>query len=108
MTIYFCCCQFPYVFDIVLLIVIYVLQVHIFSLYDISFLTEPCTSANSLITWLMLTDHIIFSVVMDFLFETDSVSSFRKWCKIVTNEVIINRVTQQFRAVILRYNQLRL
>lgn len=50
MTIYFCCCQFPYVFDIVLLIVIYVLQVHIFSLYDISFLTEPCTSANSLIT----------------------------------------------------------
>lgn len=56
----------------------------------------------------MLTDHIIFSVVVDFFFETDSMSSFRKWCKIVTNEVIINRVTQQFRAVILRYNQLRL
>lgn len=95
-------------FDIVLLIVLYVLQVHIFSLNDIIFLTEPCIFVNSLIIWLMLTDHIIFSVVVDFFFETDSMSSFRKWCKIVTNEVIINRVTQQFRAVILRYNQLRL
>ena len=36
-------------FDIVLLIVLYVLQIHIFSLNDIIFLTEPCIFVNSLI-----------------------------------------------------------